>query len=289
MTDEAKLRTASGLSALWDGEPISRVRAAEGATILPGRRLAMHIMLQPDVASLMLNDPLLTDQGLLSRMLVTAPESTAGTRFWREPASGSATSLKSYSARLLQLLEAPLPLASGKTNELEPRKLSLAAEARRRWTAYADHVERAIGPAGKLEPIRGLANKLPEHAARLAGILALVDNLEAAEVSADYISAGIALADHYATEALRLFGVSRIAPDLKLAQRLLAWLHHSWGGPAISLPDIYQRGLNAIGDKATAARMVAILEDHGWLARIDRGATINGKRRRDAWRILRED
>jgi hypothetical protein len=38
-----------------------------------------------------------------------------------------------------------------------------------------DHAGVTIGPNGALEPVRGLANKLPEHAARLAAILALVD------------------------------------------------------------------------------------------------------------------
>jgi hypothetical protein len=36
------------------------------------------------------------------------------------------------------------------------------------WIKFADHVERAIAAGGELESIRSLANKLPEHAARLA-------------------------------------------------------------------------------------------------------------------------
>ncbi|MET0527707.1 MAG: DUF3987 domain-containing protein, partial [Microvirga sp.] len=43
------------------------------ATLLPGRRLSLHLMVQPDVANLLLCDRLLADQGLLSRLLVTAP------------------------------------------------------------------------------------------------------------------------------------------------------------------------------------------------------------------------
>src|SRR5207247_7663186 len=50
MSDDAKLRTAAGLSATWDGEPIKRVRA-DGAIVLSDRRLTMHLMAQPDVAS----------------------------------------------------------------------------------------------------------------------------------------------------------------------------------------------------------------------------------------------
>jgi Protein of unknown function (DUF3987) len=134
--------------------------------------------------------------------------------------------------------------------------------------------------------VRGLANKLPEHAARLAAVLALVRDIDSGEIVARDIEAGIALGEHYAAEALRLFGTSRINGDLRLAQRLLDWLLGTWGEPHISLPDIYQRSLNAIADKATAAKLVAILEDHGWLVRIPQGAVIAGQRRRDAWRIV---
>jgi hypothetical protein len=62
LSEDAKLRTAAGLSAVWDGEPIKRVRAGDGVMVLPGRRLAMHLMAQPDIASALINDPLLTGQ-----------------------------------------------------------------------------------------------------------------------------------------------------------------------------------------------------------------------------------
>jgi hypothetical protein len=87
---------------------------------------------------------------------------------------------------------------------------------------------------------------------------------------------------------LRLFGASRVNSELWLAQRLLDWLLGTWSESAISMPDIYQRSLNAIGDKATAAKLIAILEDHGWLVRIPEGAVVLGQRRRDAWRVIRE-
>ena len=70
MSDDAKLRTAAGLSSAWDGEPIRRVRAGDGASVLPGRRVAVHLLAQPDVAALMLADRLLVGQGWFSRILV---------------------------------------------------------------------------------------------------------------------------------------------------------------------------------------------------------------------------
>jgi hypothetical protein len=123
MSDEAKLRTVAGLSAVWDGEPLKRVRSGE-VTFLPGRRLSMHLMAQPDVASMMLNDPLLADQGILSRILPTAPESTSGHRPWHEPSGESELAMKRYGARLLDILELPLPLLN---TTLVPRALPLSA------------------------------------------------------------------------------------------------------------------------------------------------------------------
>jgi Protein of unknown function (DUF3987) len=287
MSDEAKLRTASSLSALWDGEPIKRVRAGDATVTLPGRRLALDLMLQPEVAEIWLGDRLLSGQGLWSRMLASSPDSAAGTRFRRDECPETDSILKRYGARLLDILETPLPLAPGNVNELTPRRLLLSPGARTEWSAFADHVERAISPNGALETVRGLANKLPEHASRLAAVLTLVANIDAGEIASAEMQAGIALAEHYVAEALRLFGASRINADLRLAQRLLDWLLSQWNEPNISLPDIYQRSLNAIGDKATATKLVGILEDHGSLERIPQGAVVAGQRRRDAWRIIR--
>jgi hypothetical protein len=85
MAPDSKLRTAAGYSELCDGQPIKPVRALDGVSILRGRRLSMHLMVQPEASSLFLSDPVLRDQGLLSRVLVAAPDSIAGTRRYRAP------------------------------------------------------------------------------------------------------------------------------------------------------------------------------------------------------------
>jgi hypothetical protein len=288
MRDESKLLTAAGLSAAWDGDPIKRVRAGDGTMILGGRRLAVHLMAQPDIADILLRDSLLANQGLLSRLLVTAPESAAGSRMWREERPETDRDLKRYGARLLSILEAPFPLSPGKINELEPRPLPLTPEARRLLISFGNYIEKAIAQDGPLQPVRGLANKLAEHAARLAAVLSVVRDLDTAAITAHEMRAGICLAEHYGAEALRLFGGGRINAELLLAQRLLDWLLHLWTEPAISLPDIYQRSLNAIRDQATARKLVAILENHGWLVPIPAGATVAGQKRHEAWRIVRE-
>jgi len=44
-SDDAKLRTAAGLSMLWDDGRVTRVRAEDGGIALAGRRVALHIQL----------------------------------------------------------------------------------------------------------------------------------------------------------------------------------------------------------------------------------------------------
>ena len=286
MADDARLRTAAGLSAAWDGEPIRRVRATDGVTVLPGRRIAMHLMAQPDVAAIWLSDPLLIDQGLMSRVLMTAPEPASGTRLWHEPLPEGDGAMRRYGARLLDILEHPMPLAPGTRNELGPRALSLSAAARAMWIGFADHVEARLGSGGELDTVRGIANKLPEHAARIAAVLTLVGDLEAGEVSPTELQAGITIAEHYAAEALRLVGASRVGADLIEAQKLLAWLQSSWRHPVVSLPDIYRLGPGSIRHAASARRAVGILVDHGWLV-LAPPCEIEGVPRREVWRIIR--
>lgn len=284
MSDDAKLRTAAGFSCLWDGTPIQRVRAGDGASVLPGRRVCMHLMAQPEVCGAFLCDRVLTDQGLLSRVLVTAPESTMGSRFWRDPPPEARRNLKFYGTRLLSILESPLPLATEKSNELQPRRLSLAPDARALWIVFADHVEKQLAAGGAYEPIRGLANKLPEHAARLAGVLTLVDRLDAPHVSAEHMAQGIDLAKHYASEALRLHAAGASNPTLMRAEQALEWCRAQPGG-VIALADLYQKGPHAIRDAATARNAVKILLDHGWLVEVTGGAQVKGQNRREVWRL----
>ena len=179
-----------------------------------------------------------------------------------------------------------MPLAEKARNELTPRTLPLPPEARQLWVAFHDHVEKHLGAGGELEPVRGFANKLPEHAARIAAVLTLVGNIGAAEVGGPEMEAGILLAQHYAAEAMRLFGASSVSGELREAEHLRTWLLTAWPEPLVSLPDIYQRGPNSIRDKARARRAVTILSDHGWLVAAS-AADVGGTFRREVWSIVK--
>lgn len=287
MKEDARLRSAATLSGLWDGTPLRRVRAGDGAIILPGRRVSLHLMAQPEAAATLVHDPVLKDQGLLGRILPTAPDAASGTRLWREPRPSSDVAIRSYGARLLSILEAPMPMAESKRNELAPRRLPLASAARVLWIAFADHVELQLGEGGALASIRPLANKLAEHAARIAAVLTLVRDLAAAEIGAEAMEAGIELAQHHAAEALRLDAAGQVPEKQRTALRLLEWLRTTWGDELVSLPDITRLGPNAIRSRDAARATVATLVEAGWLVPVPGGAEVRGEQRREVWRVAR--
>jgi hypothetical protein len=285
-SEEAKLRTAAGFSLLWDDGCLTRVRAGEGATALAGRRVALHLQAQPDVAARVLSDQMLADQGLLSRILVIAPETLQGQRFWKDASPETDKAAREYVEHVNRLFRRPMPLKEGTRNELEPRPLRLSPEARQLWIEFADSVERQLGPRGDLQPISGFAAKLPEHAARIAGVLTMFENPEAAQIDAAALSNGIALSRHYAAAALRLHGRSRLDADLVNAEMLLQWARLKADRGFISLPDIVQTGPNRVRETATARRLVTILEQHRQLERMPSTVRVNGKDRREVWRVV---
>lgn len=288
LSNDSRLRTISGLSAFWDGTAAKRVRATDGVSVLYGRRLALHLMMQPDVAATLLSDPMLKDQGFLSRILVAAPDSTVGTRFQkRSTAHHGDTALLNYHLLILNILRQKPKMALGKRNELEPRALTMDATAASVWMNYADDVERRLGKSGSFDTIKGFANKLPEHAARLAGVLALVDDFNASLINKDLLVRGIKIAEYFASEALRLFDAGMATPEIRMAESLLDWLQHKWQEPSIGLQVIYQKGPSAIRGAATAKRIVAILADHGWLTRAPQGTKVAGVAVREAWSVIR--
>lgn len=286
MAPEHRLKTAAALSNLWDGQPLRRVRAGDGNRILPHRRLSMHLMVQPNVSLNLLADPALKDQGLLSRLLVCFPTSTIGKRFWKEPSSEKVRDLITYNDRLSLLLKQPLPIREGTSNELIPSCLELTPSARNLWISFSDHLESEMAPGGHLEQARSFAAKAPEHAARLAGVLCLVEDPFAVEINEHHLACGINLTQHYLSEWLRLLDSSGIRPEVLEAEKLLSWLE-SWPLAVIGLPEVYQRGPNSIRDKKAAQQAMLLLEDHGWVQRVETGAYVGETFRRDAWQLVR--
>jgi hypothetical protein len=287
MSDEARIRSAARLSSLWDGEPIDRVRSGDGVSVIVGKRLSLHLMAQPGIAMGFLSDATLRDQGLLSRVLISAPAGRAGSRTFRTPKFDELRSIEKFGRRIRDLLAAT-PTSSG---DGRLRAVVIEGVARELFVTFHDAVEVELAPGGKLAPIKGFAAKLAEHAARIAAVIALFSDEKCTSVSAQAMAAGIDLANHYAAEGLRLTDDARVGEPLRQAEKLLRWLYEK--GRGIIWPaDVYQYGPSELRTKADALRAIGILADHGHLIplhRTDRPVVIEGVGRREAWRVLDEN
>ena len=286
MKQDDRLKTASALCDLWGGEPIKRVRATDGVMTLFGRRLSIHLMAQSMVAWRLLGDEELANQGLLSRLLTTFPKSTMGTRYFKEPSDQARRDLASYDNTLWEVLTAPQPLRKGSQNELKPRRLSVSPAAANLAIAFSDHIEAQLGRDGELAPISGFANKAVEHACRLAGVIEIFADLDAAEISAERMEGAIELVQHYLAETMRLRDAASIPKHLIEAMRLWNWIQEKWTEPAIFPTPIYKNGpLRSLRNKAAAVAALSTLEDYNYVWRIEGGAEVEGKWRNDAWGI----
>lgn len=287
MNSDNRQKTLAAFNDLWQGNPIRRTRAGDGHATLYGRRLAMHLMVQPTVAHTFMADQLAVDTGFLPRFLICEPPSTIGTRM-QAYARRDDVALRAFSERLRSILDTSLPMDPD-TRELQPRTLPLTAEARKRLGAFADAIEEAQGPDGNLAHITGTASKVAEQAARIAGVLTLWRDLHASQLEESEMQDGIALAQFYLSETSRLASAATVSTEIKQADDLRQWLLERWNEPEIMVRDVQNKGPNALRESTKARAALSVLERHGWLVPLEAGTVVRGSARREAWRIVRSD
>ena len=292
MSEDNRVQTGGTLSKLWDGAPIKRVRASEVTTFLPGRRLALHLMVQPGVARRLFGDAGLKDQGLLSRLLICQPTSMKGERMWRNPDADSDLDLEKYGARIVVLLRGEMPM-NPETRELTPAVLRLSPEAQEIFVDWHNAVEVELRKGGAFEEISGFAGKLPEHSLRIAAVMAFFEDRHTVMISRGALAAGIKIAQFHAAESLRLFNAGGTEDeDTTNAALIIAWIRGqqllrvgvrllSRHGPG--------RGMNGTALK----RAVGVMVDLGHLIQIAGGADVTfGEKtefRREAYTVIAED
>lgn len=264
---------AASLLALWEGQggkppPVASITPA------PSPRLSLHLVTTPRAGRAFLADADLADSGLLSRMLVAAPASRLGARVWSaadtdEPPAAY-TALKD---RLCALYAQPFTA--------HERVLTFTPDAARLWLAFAQETETALGEGGAYAPIAPFAALLAEHAARLAAIVALIEEPGLAQLTPAHIENGIGLARYYAAEALRL---AQLAPpalsDAEKTDLLRHWLEQSKPGADISLRDVCRAGPTALRDADVAYKFMRRMERLGVVQPASRTAQAPGAPRR---------
>ena len=233
----------------WSGESLDSLRGGEGLTVLLGRRMAMHVLVQPVLLGALLSDPLAQGQGLLARCLIAQPDTLAGTRLHDPhapmPVPENNPAVITYNRAIKSLLETyPTLWEEGDGYELKPRDLHLADEARALWIAFYNEIERQQGNGCELEGARPFASKAAEHAARIAGIVTLVQDPMAERIPGAVMDAAIELTAFYLTEHLRLTGAGRQERVDARLRGLLQWFQA--GGVVVPKNDVLQKSPYAL-------------------------------------------
>jgi len=285
MSSDNRQKTLAALNDLWQGNPIRRTRQGEGSFTLYGRRLAVHLMVQPGVARDFMADPKADDTGFLPRFLLCEPPSTIGTRLHGLTRDGTGQ-LDAFAARLGTILRTPLPMEP-ESRALEPRRLFLAPDARALLVQFADAVEAAQRPGAAMSGVTGYASKAAEQACRIAGVLTLWRDLNAPAVEAEDMASAIELADFYLSEALRLADAAKVSEDTDRAERLRRWLVEEWPHPEVLTGDVVQKApIRALRETKAATAALGTLERHGWVAALPAGTVVRGAARSTAWRVV---
>ena len=285
MSADNRQKTLTALNDLWQGNPIRRTRQGDGSLTLYDRRLAIHLMAQPGVARPFLTDGTAIDTGFLARFLICEPPTTIGLRTY--VALPYPTGLSEYDVRLAAILRTPLPM-DPETRELNPRDLPLAIDARELLINFANTTELKQGHGQPFADITGTASKAAEQAARIAGVLTLFRDLNAAHVTLEDVANAVELMSYYLDEALRLSQSATLSGDLERAERLRRWIIETWEHDEILPRDIQKNGPTTALRQAPKVRAaIATLEKYGWLMPLPPGEIIRGAARREAWRVVR--
>ena len=155
----------------------------------------------------------------------------------------------------------------GVPNELAPRALPMSADATQLWTQFFNQVELQSGVGGGFATIRDFASKAAEHAACIAGVLAIAKNLRAEEIGLAEMENAVTLVNWYLGEAERLQSASRLDPKLLRASALLDWLKER-DVDECSVRDILRLGPRFLRTKERADEAIGILIGHKWLSEI---------------------
>lgn len=299
MSSDNMLKTACGLSNLWDGKPLTRVRKGEGSKVIYGRRLSVHLMTQPIVLDQLLNNEMLVGQGLLSRCLIAAPISTSGNRKYVEVNLSQDPKILKFYDLINTLLNQPYRKASSDhendyfapEDALDPFVVGVDDSAKKIWIDFHNNTDKKMAEGESYYSVKQFASKASEQVLRIAAIFAFSErtNLEIIpDISAIQLRRAIELVEFYLSESVRIFSRSSINSDLLLARQALEWILKNRNGQPFPLSDVYQYGPSKIRDSTKAKYIMKILQSHELVIEV-KDTVIEGKKVRSAWLAVKHD
>jgi hypothetical protein len=157
--------------------------------------------------------------------LVAEPNTLAGTRLFKagNPAEHPAVRRFHESIRSLHGRR-PNTHLGGDEHELDTRAIDMTREAAALWIEFYNEIEVAQAPGGALQGAQAFASKAAEHAARIAGVITVVEDPQAAAISGDTMAGAIEVVSFYMSEHVRLTGTGIADHRAGLLRSLAGWI-----------------------------------------------------------------
>jgi putative DNA primase/helicase len=240
------------LNKLWSGEPHRVGRRTSEQFTLSGARLTMGLAVQPEAVQTFFDESrgLARGSGFAARFLIAWPESTQGSRLYRD-APKYWPGLTAYQQRLRNLLSESLSF--DQHGELAPCPLDMDAQAFAAWRAFHDGAEQELRSGGELAEVRDVASKAPENVARIAALFHLFDHGPKGSIGATYVAAAVRLVTWYLFEARRFLGCMVLPEAVSNAVKLEKWLFEAYrqsGANGVVKRDVMRTGPNSVRRKA---------------------------------------
>jgi hypothetical protein len=249
MKAENAQRNMGLLNQIWDGGPIREARVGRGETVIESARGTMGLMLQPDLLAKFneKTDGLGRGIGFFARFLMCHPETTQGTRFYKEPPE--MPEVQAFQVRVAQLLL--LPAGYDDFGRLIGHCCSFDTAAKDAWIRFQNEVEELSATDQEYSTIRDVASKAGENAARLACCLHVFTTYGEGltPINRATIDSACALMRWYLDEAVRFSSSTDVTEEVRNAEKLEEWLcHRVRENPrdAITVNMIRQKGPGAL-------------------------------------------
>jgi replicative DNA helicase len=232
--------------------------------------LTIGLAVQPEVLQGLAGRPGFGGRGLLARFLYSLPASLVGHR--RAGAPPVPPTVNDRYALELQALAASLTTPSGTSDE-GPAVLVLDQEAAELLLAFERDLEpRLAAGSGDLAQLAGWAAKLVGATCRLAALLHLAGHMRdgwANPIAADTFTGAIRLAGYLVDHARAVFDLMGTDPRLDDARWLLEWINRT-NRTQFSRREAHAAAPRGRFRKATDLEpALTLLEEHGWLRRVD--------------------
>lgn len=155
------------------GDPERVDRGSRPPVFLKRPLLTVGLSPQPDVLRGLSTKPGFRGRGLLARFLILLPPSVLGYRTLEtKPIPQNVEA--NYHSGIYAILD--MPAQKNADDEIVPYVLNLSAEAFAEWKKFAKFVEQEMRPNGLFEQATDWAGKAPGAAARIAGVMHVIEH-----------------------------------------------------------------------------------------------------------------